>query len=81
MAACTQMEVWCALTPPAVRDVMSLVVAVVTAACEKKLTEAQIVRFHGKVCVCLQEALLEGTVLHTDVDVVMQMSKLKPVKT
>ena len=68
------------MTAYSVRDVMNLVVAVVTAASEKKVTEAQIVKFHGKVCVCLQEALLDGVVLHSDVDAVMQMSKLKPVK-
>jgi hypothetical protein len=75
----TTVVVVCTL-PRAVRDVMTLVVAVVTAASEKKVTEAQIVKFHGKVCVCLQEALLDGVVLHSDMDTVMQMSKLKPVK-
>ena len=43
----------------AVKDILSLLVAVVTAACEKKLTESQIVKFHGKVCVCVQECIFE----------------------
>ena len=38
---------------------MNVVVAVVTAACDDKLSEAKVVEFHGKVCMCLEEVIYE----------------------
>ncbi len=43
----------------AVRAVMNVVVAVVTAACDDKFSEAKVVDFHGKVCMCLEEVVFE----------------------
>lgn len=43
----------------AVRGVMDTVIRVVDEACDRKFNEAQIVKFHGKVCVCLQEVFYE----------------------
>jgi hypothetical protein len=34
-------------------------VEVITAACDKKFTDGQIAKFHGKVCVCLSEMIHE----------------------
>lgn len=100
---------------------MDVVEATLTGVLEKKLTEAQLTKFLGKVCVCIQEAVCEvravtvaavvvavagvdllavvlnapnltcaalrssacpgpgqGTLLHSDAETILQMSKLKP---
>lgn len=38
---------------------MDHVVEIITAACDKKFTDGQIAKFHGKVCVCLSEMIHE----------------------
>lgn len=61
-------------------DVMTAAVAVVHATCDKRLTCAQVIAFHGKICVCLNEMFFGGHQVYSDVDTVLRNAKLKPPK-
>lgn len=61
-------------------ETMDAAVSVVTATCDKRLTSAQVVAFHGKVCVCLNEMFFGGHQVYSDVETVLRNAKLKPLK-
>lgn len=60
-----------------VADHMGYLVSVVTTACDGRLTAAQIVAFHGKVCVCVNELFFGGMRVYSDAATVVRNAKLK----
>lgn len=61
-------------------EVLDYFVEVVTGTCDGRLTAAQILAFHGKVCVCVNEMFIGGVLAHTSVETVLRNAKLKPAK-
>ena len=56
---------------------LDVVVRLVDATCDRSLSAAQVLAFHGKLSVCLHEAFYCGELLQTDVEVVLRQAKLK----
>jgi len=59
---------------------MTVLVAVASATCDRRLTAAQVVDFHGKLAVCMEEAAFEGVLTSTDAEAVVRAAKLKPYR-
>jgi hypothetical protein len=59
---------------------MDFCVTCVKETCDRSLTPDKVLAFHGKVRVCLNEMFFAGTLVHTDVELVLRNAKMKPPK-
>jgi hypothetical protein len=66
-----------AFAPLAVAEALDVIVVLITAVCEDRLTAKQLVDFHGKVSVCLHEMFVQGVQIYSDIGTVLRNSKLK----
>lgn len=58
-------------------EALGFLAMLVDATCEKSLSPAAVAANHGKVTVCLREAVVDGRLVHTDVETVLRNAKLK----
>ena len=61
----------------ALADALDVVVRLADAVCDRALSAAQVVAFHGKLAVSMHEAFFCGELLLTDVEMVLRQAKLK----
>lgn len=63
-----------------VTEILNVFVEVIGFLLEKKVTEKDFISSYGKACVAIDEMVQQGEVEFMDVDTILKMSKLKPLK-
>ncbi|KAI5061923.1 hypothetical protein GOP47_0022462 [Adiantum capillus-veneris] len=62
-----------------VAEVLYVITSSVKDVCKKAPTERVFLEKYGKVCLCLDEIVFQGTLEHTDKDRIRRLTRLKPL--